>query len=308
MFAVTLSTVGALVVKRRPGNAIGWLLCAGGIQSGLQIFVEQYSVRAFLAHPGSLPFAESVAWVRNWFWILGVGLVVGLVLPLFPTGRPISRLWKLSLWWSIFSTALMSFAFAFQPGLLLEFPFLENPLAPGSADGPMNVVLMAGGGAMGITVLLSLASTAVRFRRAKGIERQQQKWVLLSMAVVAIALLMVVGEGIGTQGDPNSLVISIIAIATMPVAMGMAILRHGLYDIDVVINRAVVYGALTATLVGIYFGGVVLLQMAFRAVTDQGSSVAIVISTLAIAALFMPLRSGIQSAIDRRFFRSTTLP
>lgn len=112
---------------RRPGNAIGWLLCAGGIQSGLQIFVEQYSVRAFLAQPGSLPFAESVAWVRNWFWVLGVGLVVGLVLPLFPTGRPISRRWKLALWWSIFSTALMSFGFAFLPGPLSGFPFFGEP-------------------------------------------------------------------------------------------------------------------------------------------------------------------------------------
>ncbi len=306
LFAITLSTVGALVVRRRLGNAIGWLLCAGGIQSGLQMFFEQYAVRAVLAQPGSLPFAESVAWVRNWFWILGVGMVVGLVLPLFPTGRPISRRWKAALWWSIFSTALMSFAFAFQPGPLLEFPFVENQLGFGAADGPMNLVLVAGGGAMGITVLLSLVSTAVRFRMAKGIERQQQKWVLFSMAAAAIAFLAVVGEGIGTRGGPTNPFIStiaIISVAAIPVAMGVAILRHGLFDIDVVINRALVYGVLTVTLVGTYFGSVVLLQMAFRGFTGQGGSVAIVISTLAIAALFMPLRRGVQDTIDRRFYR-----
>jgi hypothetical protein len=202
----------------------------------------------------------------------------------------------------------LAFGSAFTPGPLSDYPEVNNPvgLAPleGSVleDGGVGWVLLSA------TVVISAVSIAVRYRRTTGEERQQIKWFVFASVLIAVgwAASWVAQDATSGSGGPLgavSLLLGITSLLGIPVAVGVAILRHHLYDIDILINRTLVYATLTASLILVYLGGVVLLQGIFRTLTGQDSQLAIVASTLTIAALFSPLRRRIQSFIDRRFYR-----
>jgi hypothetical protein len=219
----------------------------------------------------------------------------GTFLPLlFPTGRPLTPRWAVVVWLAAVAVALSFVSSAFKAGPLDGAPAVDNPLG---IDSPAVVIIGKIGGFLLIPALVaSILSLVLRFRSSSGVERQQIKWV-----ASAALLLPLAATGLGLGGEASWPLI-LIALVIVAIAVTIAMLRYRLYDIDVVINRALVYGCLTATLVATYLASVLLLQLALEPFT-QGSGLAVAASTLAAAALVRPARTRIQAIVDRRFFR-----
>ena len=294
-------SVGLIVASRRPHNPIGWIFLAAGIAFALSSFAQGYAVYALFTEPGSLPGAELMAWLSSWLFLPPLFSVPAFLFLLFPEGKALSSRWRAVVWIAALGV-VCTVLFAFAPGRLEEPPFDEvvNPLGIESARSILKVVSTVGWASILTSVLTATVSMLVRLRRARGRERQQLKWIASAAGLFALA--NVVGSATFTTGgqEIGQLVI-LFAYAGIPVAAGVAILRHRLYDIDRILNRALVYGALTTILAGAYVGIVVALQNAIPAADD--SDLTIAGSTLAVAALFRPLRSRLQSFIDRRFNR-----
>jgi len=300
---LSFPTVGALVVSRHHGNTIGWLFCVVGVSFGLSSGAYGWAVYALFARPGALPGAEVAAWFATWTFLPALFCIPVYLFLLFPDGRSVSRRWRPVAWLAGVGLLATTLGNALSPGRLAQPPFesVENPAGIEAIGGWIDVVVGFGFWLTLASILLAGASLVYRFRRARGPERQQLKWfagsaVLFAATSVAYTVLPGVPEQAGQ-------IATLFAFAGIPVAVGFAILKHRLYDIDVVINRTLVYGLLTTVLAAAYLGGVVLLQGAFRALTGQESQLAIVASTLLIAALFVPLRRRVQSFIDRLFYR-----
>jgi hypothetical protein len=301
-WAVTSSTVGAFVVSRRPENPIGWILCVSGFLFAFSIFSSMYAIYTLVTHPGSLPAGEVAAWFSAWVQNPVYLLFVYLFL-LFPDGRPLSRRWRSLLWINGLLIATTIVVGAFSPGQIMDEP-IRNPLGIEAAARAFAIV---GELVFPFTALLMVASTFsvyLRFRRAGGIERQQIKWLAYAAALLGVVAI------VGTIGDLLLggfgwwiFLVLVVTLFGIPLSIGAAVLRYRLYDIDLLINRTLVYGSLTTMLVAVYLGGVVSLQYALRALTGQESQLAVVASTLTIAALFNPLRRRIQGFVDRRFYR-----
>ncbi len=300
-------SVGALVSSRRPDNPIGWLFCAIALLNLLWAFAWQYAVYTLVTKPGSLPGGEIMAWLgTGWLANIGWGLMVIFVPLLFPTGRLPSSRWRPVAWLAAILLALSLVVFAFRPGpISSEGPQVSNPLGLERAAGAIHLADTVLSLCTVLVMVAAVASVIVRFRRARGEERQQIKWFAYSVVLLASA----VGLGILNNYVPMLPLASAITavqgvgIASVPVATGVAVLKYRLYDIDIIINRTLVYGSLTVTLVALYFGGIVMLQRVFVILTGEESTLAVVASILLIAALFNPLRRRIQTFIDRRFYR-----
>jgi hypothetical protein len=300
LLAVGYSTVGAVVATHRPRNPIGWVLCAIGLSWGVAHFNSEYAIYALLAVPGSLPAGVAAAWTASWLSIPGLGFIVFLAL-LFPTGRLPSARWRPFAWLSVLLVAAGTIMVAFSGGPIVGLG-VRNPLG---IEGLPNVYEQVQ--ALMFTLLLvASASALMRLYHARGVERQQIKWVIYAGALAAGASLptYTVLEAMDLRWiELVGKVPALVGILGVPTAAGIAILRYRLYEIDLIINRTLVYGALTAMLVALYFGGIVVLQRLFVILTGERSTLAVVASTLLIAALFTPLRRRIQSFIDRRFYR-----
>jgi hypothetical protein len=303
LLAVGYSTVGAVVASRRPQNPIGWILCAIGLLWGVDHFNSEYAIYTLLAAPGTLPGGEVAAWLTTLPWVPGLGLFVFVAL-LFPNGRLLSSRWRPFAWLSVLLVALGTIMSAFSPGPILGLN-VPNPLG---IEGLPNVYeqLQA---LMFTLIFIASASLLVRLHRARGVERQQIKWVAYAGALAASASLLnyTAFEAMDVRWiELVGNIPALVGILGIPTAVGIAILRYRLYDIDLLINRTLVYGLLTVLLSALYFGGVAMTQVIFRALTsqEQQPQLAIVVSTLVIAALFNPLRRRIQGFIDRRFYRS----
>ena len=305
--------VGALVASRLPNNAIGWILLATGITLALGALVDANLML------DDAPLRGVSAWLSDWTFYVWLTLA-GIFLPLlFPTGRPLSRRWRRVLWLGVAALVLSVLGSAFEPGRIdvdSAVP-VDNPFGIGGVPADVWTVMSRAGDVLaGIAFSLAAASLVVRFRRSRGTERQQLKWFayvgLLAAAGLAVAMAQVLfgaqpGEDVeggwlellGAIGWFTALGAIVLGI---PLATGMAILRHRLYDIDVVINRTLVYGVLTATLLLSYLGLVLMLQLALGPLTED-NGLAIAGSTLGVAALFRPARARIQELVDRRFYR-----
>jgi hypothetical protein len=306
VIAIGFSTVGALITPRLPRqNPVGWLFCTIGLVGGVRLFVAEYAIVTLLAEPGSLPSTlpggETLAWISSWVWVLHVGLFVLLAL-LFPNGRPPSSRWRPLVWAIGIVVVAATVSVALWPETARGFDLINHPLGTEVATdviNPVETIVYA----LGLT---AAASLFVRLRGSKGVERQQVKWFAYAVAVLATSatLAYAVSESMGVVWlDRVSSVLVIASVVGLPVAVGIAILRYHLYNIDLLINRTLVYGPLTAVLAVLYFGSIVVLQLLFRALTGEGSQLVVVASTLAIAALFNPLRRRIQGLIDRSFYR-----
>jgi hypothetical protein len=304
---MSFATVGALVASRQPGNALGWIFCYLGLSFPLAGAGEEYALYALVTEPGSLPGGEALVWLAA---LLGgpiVFAVFALFFLLFPNGRLLSRRWRLVVWLDLIAVVCL-FAWAFEPGPLgnLGLVRIANPFG---VEGLAALIGTLGLVGLFMTLAVAVAggiSLVVRFRRARGVERQQLKWFSFSgvvfCAVFAIApVLWYLPDSPGTEWIWT--VLFLLGASTVPIAVGIAILRYRLYDIDLLINRTLVYGTLTAMLALVYSGGVATTQAVLRTLTGQDSQLAIVVSTLVIAALFNPLRRRIQGFIDRRFYR-----
>jgi hypothetical protein len=274
-----------------------------GVSFGLTSGAYGWAVYALFARPGALPGAEVAAWFATWTFLPALFCIPVYLFLLFPDGRPVSRRWRPVAWLAGVGLLATTLGNALSPGRLAQPPFesVENPAGIDAIGRWIDVVVGFGFWLTLASILLAGVSLFYRFRRARGPERQQLKWFAGSAVLfVATSVAYTVLPGVPEQAGQ---IVTLFAFAGIPVAVGVAILKHRLYDIDVIINRTLVYVTLTATLAATYLGGVVLLQGAFRALTGQKSQLAIVASTLLIAALFVPLRRRVQAFIDRRFYR-----
>ena len=308
VFVLAFAGVGALIVSRHVGNAVGWLMVASALSFAVAAFAGAWAHYAGVTNPGALPAATTVGWLTSWAWGLGAGLAPTFLVLLFPDGRLPSRRWAPVAWFAGGSLALLLASVAFAPGPLdASYPEAGlNPFGiPGAAD-TFDTLENVGIVALLGSILACLASLAARWRQAGPVQRAQLRWLIYAAAVVGVGMIassaieIVYGSDEAASNVSNAIITG--SLSVIPVAIGFAILRHRLYDIDVVINRTLVYGALSACLAGSYLGGVLVLGRLFAPLT-RGSDLAIAGSTLAVAALFRPLRTRIQEAVDRRFYR-----
>jgi hypothetical protein len=298
---VAFAALGALVASRRPRNPVGWILCLAPVALGLTQVARDWYIHTHFADPGSLPIAAGLMWTANWAWVLGFMPLLTLLLLLFPDGRPPSPRWRWVGWLAAAAIGMIFIGYAFAPGPLEDYPRVDNPLGiEGAASDVLKAFRVLGFPLFMAAAIASGASLAVRFRRSRGVERQQVKWMAAAAAFTVAAWITTAifdqAFGIDISG---LLTVGLLAI---PAAAATAILRYRLYDLDLVVNRTLVYGALTATLVGAYLGLVLLFQLILEPLTES-SDLAIAGSTLAVAALFGPARNRIQAAVDRRFYR-----
>src|SRR5215204_7531705 len=300
--AVLFSTVGAIVASRRTENPVGWLFCLLGLAFSIGHSSSQYAIYAQLARPDLLPAGQALAWISSWILPPIIGLQVFSFL-LFPTGRLPSRRWMWLTWLTVASAVVGTISSAFAFGANAGLGPVQNPLGIEGFSNVYEAVLT-------FLTLLNVAagfSPFTRLRRAGGVERQQIKWFAYAAAatVGGLVLAYMIPNSIDTPPwfERAGYALLIATTPAIPVSIGIAILRYRLYDIDRIINRTLVYGALTVSLALVYFGGVLSLQGLLRALTGQESQLAIVASMLAIAALFNPLHRRIQASIDRLFYR-----
>jgi hypothetical protein len=302
--ALAFSTVGALVASRQRKNPIGWLLLGVGILYATELFAGNYLVYTLDTDPGSLPGKPLAAWLTSWVWIAGGSLVLFVFL-YFPDGRLPSPRWRPVAWLVLLSTALAVSPFAFGPGVLEGASGGSRIVNPVGIEGSAKILDLFERASFVLLVPVSVAlilSFVVRFRRARGDERQQIKWVAYGVALFTSAIVVVsIWPSLDSSVVGN--VLFLVGFLAIPSAMALAMFKYRLYDIDVVINRTLVYGALSLTLALLYFGSIAVLQGAWIALTGQRSQLAVVASTLLIAALFNPIRHRIQAFIDRRFYR-----
>ena len=297
--------LGGLIASRRPENPYGWLWLGLGLSFALMVLAEPYAAYALVVDPGSLSAPRIVNRMLGLGWGMFITLIP-FVLLLVPTGRLPSRRWKFLAW-----VVLAGGAAILALGLLSSesggFGPVENPFAVGGVAGEsITTIDFAAVLVIFVAVTLSALSLVVRYHRASGVEHQQLKWIAL--AAVCICGL-IVADQLNLDlllGDALWNLLDVATFAGLYVAVGVAILRYRLYDIDILINRTLVCGSLTALLALVYFGSVTATQAIFRTLTGQEEQpqLAVVVSTLVIAALFNPLRRRIQSFIDRRFYRS----
>jgi len=304
--------VGALIASGRPENPIGWILLADGLLWMLVSVTDFYGVYG-LALPGSVPFPLVMGGLNNWLWVPAVGLFGTYLLLLFPDGRLPSGRWRPLAWLSGAVIVLASIGVMLAPGPLQELGGVRNPFGVEGVSwlwkAGTAILLM-----LPLCMLASASSLMMRYRRSGGEVREQIKWIAFAASVVVIVYLLAVVASFVVPSvtwfvaaSPLWLNIldyaALVSLTVVPIAVGFAVSKYRLYDIDIIINRTLVYGSLTATLIAVYFGGIVVLQRVFVLLTGQQSTLAVVASTLMIAALFNPLRRRIQSFIDRRFYR-----
>jgi hypothetical protein len=287
---VPFSLVGTLICVRRPWNRIGWLMVVAGLSfTGVQ-FGGWYAT-----HGGSAPARPLVAWITVWIWVPAVVALMFLLL-LYPTGRLISWRWRLVAWavaaWGVLGVAAM----ALNPEL--AGAEVWNPIGlPEVAREFIAKAIRVGLGSLFVLLLLSLSSLVMRFYRARGVQRQQLKWLVYAASLALLANFFFPLSW-WTYG-----LLPRLSVWAIPVAIGVAVLRYRLYDIDRLINRTLVYGLLTALLGGVYAGVVLALGQLFGGISAQPPSLVVAGATLAVAALFRPGRRRIQQAVDRHFNR-----
>jgi hypothetical protein len=294
--------VGAAIATRQPQNAIGWLFLAGGLGAQLEDASLGYATFTLVKDPGTLPAGTTVALLADIVWVPTMAAGLSLLLLLFPTGRPPSRGWNVLVWVVGAAVAVYVIGTVLNPGPLYYFESVRNPYGLEAGDELIGSVVDLVGGPFLITTLAAAVALVLRFRRSSGVEREQLKWLVYTagMVVLVTPLLVTLGaREVEVAGILVSDFLYGLMIAVIPLAVGAAILRHRLYEIDVVIRRTLVYAGLTATLAALYLGSVLLLQL----LLSPDSDFAIAGSTLAVAALVRPARRRIQALVDRRFFR-----
>jgi MFS family permease len=300
---------GVLVARRQPRNAVTWVLLGIGLASAIGAVLTGYSTYALATNPGSLPAGAQLATIGAAMWVPIVVPVATLLLLLFPDGRPPSRRWGAFLWLTVFAMAAVFLAIVVSPGDVSNDQHLKiaNPFAVPELRF-LTKLLFVGLPLVPVCMVASAASLIVRFRRSRGVERLQLKWLAtaaaVSASIYAVALLDGLGSALGFAKSPawSGVVdsIALFSLLLIPISIGLAILRYRLFDIDRLISRTIAYSLLTAILVGVY----ALIVVGVGTATGRSDNpVLIAGATLAVAALFRPARRRIQAVIDRRLYR-----
>jgi hypothetical protein len=311
--ALAFPTVGALIAANRPRNPIGWILIAAGLSGALVLLASEYALYALFTDPDALPGGRLAAWVSAWAGTVAFGVIFSFLFLLFPDGRLPNARWRRVAWAAAVTLTLVIVTSALKPRLTDEAGEPVPQGAPRTVENPLG---LDGAGALLhqiettaivlfvlLCVLPAVASLILRYRGSSGERRQQIKWLAYAAGMLAVGIFVIPDVLRALWGETTAVsavtsALEVVPVIGIPLATGIAILRHRLYDIDVVINRTLVYGALTATLGGTYLALVLLIGL-----TIGRSNVAIAVSTLAVAALFRPARARIQAGVDRRFYR-----
>jgi hypothetical protein len=306
-----LAIVGAFLVVRRAGDPIGWLLGAAGVLLQLVLLSNAYGYTSRAAG-AALPGGEVAMWLGSFIWIAALGLVVSAMVR-FPDGRPSGRTFAILLWAFVAFVVIgvVGVALAAQP-IIVPPPFvgphagdpsrsIPNPFALHGPLGDLMLLVASAIDTFLALVLIAPVALVVRFRRSRGVEREQLKWLTYTAAIAFGLWLLAFVSPRGTIANLAQAA-SVVGIGLLPVAIGIAVTRYRLYDIDVLIRRTLIYAGVTALLAAAYIGGVALFQFVLAPFT-AGSGVAVATSTLAVVALFQPVRRRIQSAVDHRFYR-----
>ena len=306
VFGVTFPAVGWLIVSRSAAHRIGWLILLIGLSQAIDTFAQQYATYGLLGHPGTLPLADAASWLYSWAYVPGQ-LAFFPALLLFPDGQLPSRRWR-----PVLSAVGVAAVLILPANVIVSWPYRGAGLLAGTTpigwDALSNALLAAlgiGGLLIPLIALATALAVIVRFRRSVGIERLQLKW-FAGAAIGTIALLLTFSfAALATGGTgipaPFDGIAAIVEGSLLPIAIGIAVLRYRLYDIDVVIRRTLVYVPLTALLAGIYAASIGLSQRAFIAAIGKESDAAVVLSTLLLAATFTPIKNAIQARVDRSF-------
>jgi hypothetical protein len=292
IFAIGSGVVGWLIMVRQPSNRIGLVLALVGLLNGAQLFLTEYASAGL--HQ-TLPASNVAAWVNAFIWVPTLALMAGATPLLFPDGRLPSPRWRVAGWLLSVGSISVSAAIAVYPSAINTPRVVQRVIRLPIDDATVNTLAFVGLGVMAVGILLSAGSLILRWRRATGAVREQLKWLAASAALVAATMWLAVIPNPITNG------IFIVAIGTVPIAVGIAVLRYRLYEIDTVISRTLVYGALTAILTGAFAALQRLLQAVFVGATGNESDAAIVITTLVLATSFAPLKREIEKFVERRF-------
>ncbi|HEX2153692.1 MAG TPA: hypothetical protein VHL52_06920 [Acidimicrobiia bacterium] len=306
LVGLAFAVVGGLIVSRRPGNAVGLVCLVIGFMSALNSFAIEFSIYAMLTEPGSLPGGMVAAWLANWTWVIYVGLMGTVLVLLFPDGRLPSPRWRPVMAAALLAMTMAATGFALAPGQFVSVPWANNPFGVRELAGGAGI-LESGFFLLALTIPAAAVSMVLRFRRSRGVERQQIKWFasaasLLAVVYVGQAFYAVftgtLGNSTGNQRIFQTAIIAVFGV--LAASVGIAVLRYRLYQIDHVISRTVGYAVITGALGALY----VVLAFGLGQIVPANSDIAVAASTLAVAALFAPLRRRVQERVDRRFNRS----
>jgi hypothetical protein len=306
------TVVGALIARRHPRNAIGWLLLAIGLAWSLTALTT-YSDYGLKLHPGSVVGAQYVAAIGSAQWVPAVGLAGTFLILLFPDGHLPSPRWRWVAWMAATGIAVGMLSLMLTPGRLGDagYPHTDNPVGVSGIARELDVlqlsILL-----IPLSMVVVAAGLVARFRRSRGLERLQLKWLVCAAAVVAVTYAFVTPVSAlvapGSDDPPTWLaalqVVALASFALIPVAIGIAVLRHNLYEIDRIIRRTTLYVCVAVTLGSLYFGGIWLSSLLLQRLIGHSGAIAVTISTLVVAAAFQPVRRWLQRAIDRRFYRA----
>jgi signal transduction histidine kinase len=306
MVLVAYPTVGAWIASRRHDNPIGWVFIGGSLSMTLAIAANEWATRGLVVAPGSLPGAVWFAWAATWVWFLGLGLFAIFGSLLFPTGRVPSPRWRWVAWLGGIGVFAGAASYAFRPGVIESFGDHPNPLGIEGALRVLQALEVAALAAVALAVVGATASVVVRFRRARGEERQQLKWYLYAVAIAGLGIV------VGSLSEPLSPTLAVVAwnvgllgLVGMPVAAAVAIFKYRLYDIDVVINKTVVYGALAAFVTLVYVGVVVGVG---ALVGSRGNLFLSILATAVIALAFHPVRQWARRLANRVVYGKRATP
>ncbi|MDP9069698.1 MAG: hypothetical protein M3N68_00115 [Actinomycetota bacterium] len=302
MLAVVTSTVGALIASRVPGNAIGWLFCAIGVGLGASILAQDYAIRGLVSDPGSLPAATTMAWLGSWLFSAGpIGI---FVLLLFPNGHLASPRWRVVAW----PAALSLVAFMAGAAVVTAPPGQEDLggfKGPTELNGLAGIVVVLAANVAIVAALASAVGLVLRLRRSSGDERQQLKWFVFAAGLVALTLVAV--STVPTAWNDEAQGALLLAFAGIPIGAGLAVLKYRLYDIDVVINKTVVFGALALFITVVYL--VVVVGVGAAVGQTGGSSAGLSLAATAVVAVaFQPVRLHAQRLANRLVYGERATP
>ena len=297
---LSLTSVGAFLAHRVPRNPIGWMLLAAGVAMAVSTFGGTYVIFDHEIAGDSLPLVAPIAWLASWLTVPAIGVLAIYVPMLFPTGRFLSRRWRMLGLFAIVP-AVIATANAFMPGPLSSAAWIPNPLGIPGAGGVLGAMVVAGNVPAPFVFGAAIVSVVLRYRRADRLERHQLKWFGFVAGIVIVAFVLSIPND-GPVSDAAWLV-GLGALVFLPIAIGLAILRYHLFDIDRIISRTLSYGAITAVL-AILFAVADLGSQEALSPYVAGNTLAVSLSTLFVAASFQPIRRRVQAAVDRRFNRA----
>ncbi len=302
LVVLSYAVIGALIVNTHRSHVIGWMFCGAALSFGFSSFAGQYAIQALVVAPGTLPFGQAMAWFGFWADMPGIA-VVALFLPLlFPDGRLPSPRWRPVAYFAAANVLVAVIVTMFAPDTYADvgYPSIRNPFGLDQYAGIFATLALLLQPLLLVLVVVSGAALFYRVRRGDAEERQQIKWFALAGAVVLASFVIEAVSRLAPELAGAANLVAILGLSAIPTAVGIAILRYHLYEIDLIINRTIVYALLTAVLAGVYSAAVAFFQRLFLAMTGENSDLAIVMTLFVLATVFTPVKNTLQGAVDRR--------